>query len=212
MITVSVKTIITIGRQTGSGGKEVGRIVAEKLGIPYYDSEILDRAAEESGFSKDIIARHDEKRVGSLLYSIVTDSPAAGLRSVMPDMPLDHQFFLAQFNSIRKFAEEGGCILIGRCADYALEGNPYLLTLFFHADIEMRTARVAEELGLSMAKAKDHVIKTDKHRASYYSYFTGKKWGDASNYDFSVNPLTFGIEETAEIICKMAEIKDKAVR
>ena len=207
---MSVNTIITIGRQTGSGGKEVGRHVAEMLGIPYYDREILDRAAEESGFSKEIIARHDEKRVGSLLYSIVTDSPAAGLRSVMPEMPLDHQFFLAQFNSIRGFAKEGGCVLVGRCADYALEGDPHLLTLFFHADINLRAERVAEELGLSLAKAKEHVIKTDKHRSSYYSYFTGKKWGDAANYDFSINPLTFGIEETAEIICKMAELKDKA--
>ena len=207
-----MKTIIAIGRQTGGGGREIGQAVAKKLGLPYYDKEILDRVAEESGFSKEIIEKHDEKRIGSFLYSLVTDSPSTSIRSIMPDMPLDHQFFLAQFNTIKNIAEEGGCVLVGRCADYALEGNPNMITLFFHADIDTRAKRIAEEQDLSLAKAKDFVIKTDKNKASYYNYFTGKKWGDANNYDISINPFTLGIDNTIELICDIAKIKDREIQ
>ena len=204
---MAVHTIITIGRQTGSGGREIGKKVAAKLGIPYYDKELLSRASEESGLSKEFFERNDEKRVSSFLYSLVMDSPTPGFANSMSGMPINHQSFLAQFNTIKEIAKEGGCVFIGRCADYALEEEPHLLSIFLHADLEFRVARVMEELNISASKARELILKTDKSRASYYNYYTGRKWAVASNYHVSLDCSRFGIDETVEFICSMAQIK-----
>ena len=205
---MSVKTIISIGRQTGCGGREIGRRIAELLQIPYYDKELIDRAAENSEFSKEFFKTHDEKRASSFLYSLAMESPSHGFAGALSGLPLDHKVFLAQFNTIKEIAAEGGCVIVGRCADYALEDNPHLLSVFLHADLDFRTARVAEEEGITLAKAKDMIVKTDKSRASYYSYYTGKKWGLASNYHVSIDSSKFGLEETIRIISSIAQIKN----
>ena len=206
---MSMDTIITIGRQTGSGGREIGQKVAKTLGIPYYDKELLDLAAEKSGLSREFFETQDEKRVSSFLYSLVMDSPTPGFTNTMSGMPINHKSFLAQFESIKELASRGGCVIIGRCADYALEENPHLLSIFLHADYEFRTKRIAEEASLSMTKARELINKTDKSRGQYYNYYTGRKWGVASNYHVSLDSSRFGIDETVDFICSMAQIKSR---
>lgn len=203
-------TVITIGRQFGSGGREIGYVAADKLGIKLYDQEMLDRAAKDSGICQELFEAHDEKPTNSFLYSLVMDTYSLGYSSVgnYTDMPINHKVFLAQFNAIKKIAEEGPCILIGRCADYALEDNPNLLRLFIHADLDSRIRRIAGRFDISDAKAKEMIQKTDKKRASYYNYYTNKRWGDAESYDACLNSSVLGLEGTTEAIIKLVELKE----
>ena len=123
-------------------------------------------------------------------------------------MPINHKVFLAQFNSIKKIADEGPCILVGRCADYALEDYPNVLRLFIHADMDAKIRRIARKYDLTDAKAKDLIQKTNKKRASYYNYYTNKRWGDAESYDACLNSSMLGLEGTAEAILKLVELKE----
>lgn len=205
-------TIITIGRQFGSAGREIGRKVAEELGVKLYDKEMLDRAAKESGICQELFETHDEKPSSSFLYSLVMDTYSMGFNSgAFNEMPLNHKVFLAQFDAIKKIADEGPCILVGRCADYALESYDNVMSIFVHADLDARIRRIARIYDLTDAKAKDMIIKTDKKRASYYNYFTNKKWADAANYDFCLNSSELGIDGTKEAILKLVELRENAV-
>ena len=206
-------TIITIGRQFGSGGREIGYMVAEKLDIKLYDKEMLQRAAQDSGICEELFESHDEKPSNSFLYSLVMDTYSMGYSgSTYNDMPINHKIFLAQFDAIKKIADEGSCILVGRCADYALEGYPNLLSVFIHADLDARIKRIAKKYDLTDAKAKDLIIKTNKKRASYYNYYTDKRWGDADSYDVCLDSSVLGLEGTAEAIIKLTEIKEKGIK
>ena len=206
-------TIITIGRQFGSGGREIGYMVAEKLGIKLYDKEMLQRAAQDSGICEELFESHDEKPSNSFLYSLVMDTYSMGYSgSTYNDMPINHKIFLAQFDAIKKIADEGPCILVGRCADYALEGYPNLLSVFIHADLDARIKRIANKYDLTDAKAKDLIIKTNKKRASYYNYYTDKRWGDADSYDVCLDSSVLGLEGTAEAIIKLIEVKEKGIK
>lgn len=203
-------TIITIGRQFGSGGREIGKKLAEELEIDFYDQEMLDRAAKESRLCKEIFESHDEKPTNSFLYSLVMDTYSLGYSSgSFTDMPLNHKVFLAQFDAIKKMAEEGPCVFVGRCADYALEANDNLLSVFIHADIESRTKRIARDFQLTDSKAKEMILKTDKKRANYYNYFTNKKWGDATSYHYCFCSSKLGIDGTVEAIKDMINIREK---
>lgn len=149
-------TIITIGREYGSAGRQIGYKVAEDLGIKLYDREMLERAAKESGICEELFETHDEKPTNSFLYSLVMDSYSFGYpSSSYTDMPINHKIFLAQFDTIRKIASEGPCILVGRCADYALEEFDNVLSVFIHADMDARVRRIARIYDLTDAKAKD---------------------------------------------------------
>ena len=173
-----MKTIITIGRQFGSGGKEVGIRVAKELGIPFYDKEILQEAAKKSGLCEKILENFDE-RPKSLLYSIAMDSYMFALPGTGAGESLEQQVYLATFNTIRHIAEEGPCVIIGRCADYALASNPNHFSVFIHAPLEDRIRRVAQRQDLSPEKARTLISKTDKRRASYYEYYSssaGEPW------------------------------------
>ena len=206
-------TIITIGRQFGSGGREIGYMVADKLGIKLYDKEMLQRAAQDSGICEELFESHDEKPSNSFLYSLVMDTYSMGYSgSTYNDMPINHKIFLAQFDAIKKIANEGPCILVGRCADYALEGYPNLLSVFIHADLDARIKRIAKKYDLTDAKAKDLIIKTNKKRASYYNYYTDKRWGDADSYDVCLDSSVLGLEGTAEAIIKLIEVKEKDIK
>ena len=206
-------TIITIGRQFGSGGREIGYMVADKLGIKLYDKEMLQRAAQDSGICEELFESHDEKPSNSVLYSLVMDTYSMGYSgSTYNDMPINHKIFLAQFDAIKKIANEGPCILVGRCADYALEGYPNLLSVFIHADLDARIKRIAKKYDLTDAKAKDLIIKTNKKRASYYNYYTDKRWGDADSYDVCLDSSVLGLEGTAEAIIKLIEVKEKGIK
>ena len=196
-------TIITIGRQFGSAGREIGYQVAKDLDIKLYDKEMLDRAAKES-------ETHDEKPTNSFLYSLVMDTYSLGYSSgSYTDMPINHKVFLAQFDAIKKIADEGPCILVGRCADYALEEYDNVLSVFIHADLDSRIRRIARIYDLTDAKAKDMIVKTDKKRASYYNYYSNKKWGAAESYDICLDSSKLGREGTAEAIERLIEIKER---
>ena len=202
-------TIITIGREYGSAGRQIGYKVAEDLGIKLYDRELLERAAKESGICEELFETHDEKPTNSFLYSLVMDSYSFGYpSSSYTDMPINHKIFLAQFDTIRKIASEGPCILVGRCADYALEEFDNVLSVFIHADMDARIRRIARIYDLTDAKAKDMIRKTDKQRSSYYNYYTNKRWGDANSYQFCLDSSKLGIEGTVDAILKLIEIKD----
>ena len=155
-----MNTIITIGRQFGSAGREIGEKVAAYFGIPYYDKELLSRAAKESGFCEEMIESHDERPTNSFLYNLVMDTYSFGYNaSSFMDMPISHKIFLAQFDTIKKIASEGPCIIVGRCADYALSDYKNCIHLFIYGDEKVKTKRIMEKYNLSEAKAKEMIVK-----------------------------------------------------
>lgn len=204
-----MKTIITIGREFGSGGHQVGEILAKKLNIPFYDKELLERAAKDSGLCKEIFENQDEKPTNSFLYSLVMDTYSFGYSSSMAaEMPLSQKVFLSQFDTIKKLAEEGPCVIIGRCGDYALEDNPNKLSVFIHADLEMRVHRISTLYDISDNKARDRIRKNDKSRSSYYNYYTNKEWGRAVSYDLCLDSGVLGIDGCVQAILDIIKIKE----
>ena len=202
--------IYTIGREFGSGGKEVGRKLAERLGVKLYDKELLQQAAKDSGFCEEIFENHDEKPTNSFLYSLVMDTYSVSGYSATPflDMPLNHKVFLAQFETIKKLAETESCVIVGRCADYALSDNPDCINVFIHADLDNRIKNVSKNLNITENKARDIINKTDKQRASYYNYYTSKKWGDTRSYNLSLDAGKLGTDNCVEMILKFRELYD----
>lgn len=189
--------IITIGREFGSGGREVGLSLAKKLDIPFYDKEILAEAAKKSGYSEAIFEKHDEKPTSSFLYSLAMGVSSFGHAF---QKPLVLELYLAQFDTIRKLAAKGPGIFIGRCADYVLNDRPDVLNVFIHSDMESRIKRISAKYELSDKDAKDMCIRQDKDRASYYNYYSDKQWGDARHYDLCLNSGKLGIEKVTDII------------
>lgn len=205
------KIIITIGRQFGSGGRYVGRLLAEKLDIPFYDKELLSEAAKQSGICEEIMEEHDERPTRSLLFSLVTGMQHhVGTGSFYMDMPLNHRIFLAQFDAIRKLAGEGSCVIVGRCADYVLRDDPDTVSVFVKADMPSKIARAVKYYGVEEDKAEDRIRKADKQRASYYNYYATATWGDVENYDLVVDTGVLGVEGAVELIAKFLELREKA--
>ena len=202
--------IYTIGREFGSGGREVGEKLAAKLGIKLYDKELLQQAAKDSGFCEEIFENHDEKPTNSFLYSLVMDTYSVSGYSAAPflDMPLNHKVFLAQFETIKKIAEKESCVIVGRSADYALSDNPDCINVFVHADLDVRIKNVSRNLNITENKARDIINKTDKQRASYYYYYTSKKWGDSKSYNLSLDAGKLGTDNCVEMILKFRELMD----
>ena len=205
-----MNTVITIGRQFGSGGKEIGIRVAKELGIPFYDKELLQEAARRSGLCEKVLESFDEKPK-SLLFSIAMDSYMFAMPGAGAGDSLEQQVYLATFNTIRRIAEEGPCVIIGRCADYALSGNPNHLSLFIHAPMEARIARVAKRHDLTEEKARQLILKTDKRRASYYEYYTSKKWGSVDSYNYCLDSSYLGLGRTVELIQTMVAHKEHPI-
>ncbi|HKM33271.1 MAG TPA: cytidylate kinase-like family protein [Lachnospiraceae bacterium] len=205
-----MNTVITIGRQFGSGGREIGEKVAEYFGIKCYDKELLTRAAKESGFCEEMIQNHDERPTNSFLYNLVMDTYSFGYNSTSyVDMPISHKVFLAQFDTIKKIASEGPCVIVGRCADYALAENPNCIHLFVFGDEENKVKRIMEKYSLTENKAKDMMIKKDKQRQSYYNYYSSKKWGRADSYDLCINSSILGVDGTVKLIVQYIEDYEK---
>ena len=168
--------VITIGRQFGSGGREVGKKIAEMLNIPFYDKELVELAAKKSNINYEAVKEIDERATNSLLYSIVTGSfGMKGLNApLLYEMPMNDKFFIAQSEVIRELALEGDCVIVGRCADYVLAEvqGVELLSLFIYASDDFRADRAAEDLYMTLNRAKDYIHKTDKQRKTYYDYYT----------------------------------------
>ncbi len=198
-------TIITIGRQFGSGGREIGEIIAEHYGIKCYDKDLLARVAKESGFCQEMVEHHDERPTNSFMYNLVMDTYSFGYNSSsFVDMPISQKVFLAQFDTIKKIAAEGPCVIVGRCSDYALSDYPNVLNLFIYGDTDVKIKRIRERFAdvTSDDKARDMMNKKDKQRQSYYNYYSSKKWGRADSYDLCINSSKLGMEGTAKLICQ----------
>ena len=205
---MSDNLVITIGRQCGSAGKVIGQTLAKDLGIKCYDKELLAVAAKKSGLCEELFETHDEKPTSSFLYSLVMDTDSLGYTtSAYLDMPINHKVFLAQFDAIKQLAEEESCVIVGRCADYALAEHPNTIRVFITGEEEDRIARLMKVYNLDRNKAKDMMIKTDKKRSSYYNYYSSKKWGDAKSYDLCINSSVVGYQGAADMI--KAFIKQK---
>ena len=201
--------VITIGRQFGSGGRYVGRLLAEKLGVPFYDKELLSEAAKNSGICEEIFEEHDEKPTRSLLFSLGTGMQHhMGTGNFYMDMPLNHKIFLAQFDAIRRIAGEGSCVIVGRCADYVLRENPDAVSIFVKGDMESKIARAVKYYGIEEDKAEERIRKADKQRASYYNYYATATWGDVDNYDLVVDTGVLGVEGAVELIAKFLELRE----
>lgn len=193
--------IITIGRQYGSGGRDIGRALAKELSIPYYDKELITMAAEESGFSPELFANADKNASNSLLFSLSMYGSTTGTYN----MPLGDQVFIIQSDIIKKVAEQGPCIIVGRCADYTLRNRPDCLSIFLRSPLESRIKRAVEVYGLDPKQARDTIAKTDKKRSVYYAHFTGEKWGASDNYHITVDTSRVGIEGTASFLAAIAK-------
>ena len=205
-----MNTVITLGRQFGSGGREIGEMVAEYFGIKCYDKDLLTRAAKESGFCEEMIQNHDEKPTNSFLYNLVMDTYSFGYNSSsFVDMPISHKVFLAQFDTIKKVADEGPCVIVGRCADYALADRKNVLHLFIYGDEETKIRFVMNKYNLTESKARDMIIKKDKQRQSYYNYYSSKRWGRADSYDLCINSGVLGFDGTVKLITQYVEDFEK---
>lgn len=201
------KLIITIARQFGSGGREIGERVAEILGIPCYDKELIKDAAAKGNLNADVLKTTDESAANSLLYTLAMGSNylSAGARFGF-NMPLNDKLFILQSDIIKEYAKEGSCVIIGRCADYVLEGEADLLRIFIYGDAESRAKRITERYpDIKSTQVMDVINKTDKRRASYYNFYTGNKWGAHENYDLSICSSTFGVEASARMIADFAK-------
>lgn len=195
-----MNTIITIGREYGSGGKDIGRALAEHYGIHYYDKDILKIAAEESGICEEMFKNYDEKPSRSFLYSLAIDPYSMGFGATNVEMPLDQKVFLAAFDTIKNIATKGPCVIVGRCADYALREMDNVFSVFTHAHREFKADRIHNVYGIPEDKCREVARKADKQRASYYNYYTSKKWGDAKSYDLVIDTGAVGIDGAVEII------------
>lgn len=194
--------IITLGRQYGSGGREIGQKIADHYGIPFYDNELITRAAKESGFAEETFARAEDKATNSLLYSLAMGINVYGNQDFgFTGLSLDDRIFLAQSDVIRKVADEGPCVIVGRCADYVLKERENIVNLFVKASMSFRLERVVKEYGEEEKKAADIILKNDKRRANYYSYHVGEKWTDLNNYDLVIRSDFAGIEQSVKCIC-----------
>lgn len=181
---VSHKNVIVIGRQYGSGGHDIGKALAEKLGYQFYDQEIIEMAAGTTGLPADFIAKRDETMTNSLLYDLVNQMYQYGSEK---EEALKDQIFEAESKVIRELADKGNCVLIGRCSDYVLNDNQNVLKVFFTAPVESRIKRVMNRLGITYDDASHKIRKEDKRRSDNYHYYTGRVWGAASNFDITVN-------------------------
>ena len=203
------RTVITIVREFGSGGHEIGTKLAQRLGVKCYDKELLAIAAKESGLCEDLFESQDEKPTNSFLYSLVMDTYSLGYTNSYVNMPINHKVFLAQFDAIKKLAEKESCVIVGRCADYALEDDPFAVSVFIKADLDKRIERIKKTFELPENKAADLIQKTDKKRASYYNYYSSKKWGEAKSYDLCIDSGELGIEGAIDLIIKYVELKER---
>lgn len=205
-----MNTIITISRAFGSNGREIGKRVAEHYGIKWYDKDLLKRAAEESGLCAEVFETHDERPTSSFLYNLVMDTYSFGYSSsTYVDMPIGHKVFLAQFDAIKKIADEGPCVIIGRCADYALTDYDNCINLFIHCDYDKRVKHVMKRYELDEDKAKDMISKKDKQRSNYYNFYSNKKWGRAESYNLSVDSGVLGIDGTVQLITQFVDDFEK---
>lgn len=193
--------IITIGRQYGSGGHEIGKEIADHYHIPFYDNEIITRAAKETGFAEETFRNAETHATNSLLYSLAMGVNVYGNQDFgYSGLSLDDRIFLAQSDVIRKVADEGPAVIVGRCADYVLRERENVFNIFIRASMEFRLERAIKEYNLDSKTAPDYIVKKDKQRANYYKYHVGERWSDLNNYDLVLRSDFTGIKNSVDAI------------
>ena len=205
-----MKSVITIARQYGSGGREIGKKLAGRFGIPFYDRELIAEAAKRSGWSREILEQADEKVASSLVYAMIMGYYpfSDGLPPANP-LPINDKLFLLQADLIREAAQAGPCVIVGRCADDILRGEKHVFSVFVHADLGFRTQRAVSDYGVSPADAAAQIAKIDKQRANYYHFYTDKKWDQAENYHLAVSTSYFGVDGAVDLIAAAAAEAEK---
>ncbi|SEF41051.1 cytidylate kinase-like family protein [Parabacteroides chinchillae] len=201
------RIVLTIGRQFGSGGREIGQKLAKSLGIAYYDKELLSVAAKESGLCEDVFEQADERASSGLAYAFTMGYSYMSMFTPFNDILSNDALFKLQSDAIRKLAETESCILVGRCADYILRDDTACISFFVHNTMENRIQRILESQQITVEQAKELIVKTDKSRAAYYNYYTNKAWGVASSYNFSIDASVLGIDETVAFMKSFVEKK-----
>lgn len=196
-----INSVITISRQYGSGGRFIAKKLAEKLGIPYYDNELITMAAKESGYAENIFEKAEQMSSHSFLYSVSMFGSAAGVYG----LPLSDKVFLVQSDIIKKCAEQGPCVIVGRCADYVLREYPNVINFYLYSDLESKIDRFKKyynEDGKNDKEIKDEIIRRDKKRGAYYNYYTTQRWGEIENYHLSIHTDSVGIDGCVDILEK----------
>lgn len=201
------KIIVTIGRQFGSGGRTIGKKLAEQLGITYYDKELINLASKESGICGEFFEKADEKNTGSLLKALAMGFTMNNAIFQCNDYLSNESLFQIQSDVIRKVAAEGSCVLVGRCADYILREEKDCINIFVSASPEDRMRRAMEYNHTGEKEAIEMIYKADKSRASYYNYYTDKIWGAAESYDLCINSSRYGIDKTTDFIRAFIEMR-----
>ncbi len=197
---MALNNIVTIARQFGSGGREIGEALAKKLGVKCYDRELISLAAKESGISPEVFDNIDETATNSLLYSLSVGLYSFGADYSSGQLPINDRLYLLQHKIIKEIANEGPCVFVGRCADYVLKNRNDIVKVFICADKDYRVKRAIEEKGVKKSKAEHIVDKTDKSRANYYNFYSGKKWGLTENYDLCINRTKLSTQQVVDII------------
>lgn len=194
--------LVTIARQYGSGGREVGEKLAKEMNMAYHDKSLIKLAAEKSGMSLEALQNVDEKATPSLLYAAAMGS--AGMMpfnfGILYDTPLNDKLFSYQSEIIKDEAKKGPSVFVGRCADFVLEGYPKLVRVFIYADLDKRASAIAARKEIEVGEAKNLAVKTDKKRASYYNYYTSRKWGRIENYDIMIDTTKIGTDGAVKVI------------
>ena len=196
------KNIITISREFGSGGRSIGRLVAQKLDIPFYDKELVNQIALESGFAPKFVEDHGEHSPGTSLFSYAF--APQGVPGVMNGLSTADFLWNIQCSVILQLAEKGPCVIVGRNADYILKDRKDTLNVFIHADMDFRADRIVRLYGESEKSPQNRLNEKDKRRKVNYQHYTGRNWGEAKNYDLCLKSSTLGIETCADIIAEMA--------
>ena len=196
--------VITVGREYGSGGREIAKLVAQKLNVPFYDKELLTLAAQKSGICQEIFEHNDEKTTVSDMLPVTAGTGFGAGVGLGLQMPMNQRVFLAQFEVITNLAKEQSCVIVGRCADYVLRDMDHVTHIFLYASLEKRVERIMREENVDADKARELIRKTDKQRKSYYNFFADGNWGVRSNYDLMLRTDDHTPEEIAEMIIAYA--------
>ena len=195
------RCVITVGREFGSGGREIAKKLAERLQFPFYDRELITLAAEKSGINVNVFETADERPQSSLLYSLAVDPySVTGSLFRANNMQTNDQLFKIQSDVIREVAAAGSCVIVGRCADYILQELPECLRIYVHGSMDHRIDRIKRLYELTGKQARELIQKTDKSRASYYNFYTEQKWGDADNFHLSIDPYLLGTDGTVDLL------------
>ncbi len=200
------KTIITISRQFGSGGRTVGHLIAEKLGIPFYDKDLVEHIALESGFAPKFVEEHGEHSPGKSILSYAL--APQGIPGIMNGLSAADFLWSIQCNAILQLADKGPCVIVGRNADYILKDRKDCLHVFIHADMDFRADRIVKLYGESEKSPEVRLQEKDKRRSVNYQHYTGQTWGDAKNYDISINTAVVGVEKAADLIVALLNDMD----